>query len=339
MTDIIIDDIQNSTNQIDSINPTKTNPTQINLANLKLLSHSAIQLFRSCPRKFELDRLYGSLKKDENTIHTAYGSALGAGIQSLLETHSIDQASLTAFRNWSIGLDEVNVKAYKSFPQVINALKIFHRDFLPEFQDWELAYITVDSKGNPKPAAELSFSIDLPLGYHYRGFLDAVLKHKKTGKYRVLEIKTTGSRFVDEANYANSFQGVGYSVVLDRIATEGYSDYEVLYLVYKTFNQTYETYPFLKLQSHRINWLTDLILVVEQIELYKRSRRFSTNGDSCKAFGRLCRFFEECNYSNESIFRGAEIINVDTFDHSAFDFNFTYEELLMNQSNQLKKGI
>lgn len=303
--------------------------TTINPFNLKLLSHSAIQTLRSCPRKFELDRLQ-TTKKNDPTIHTAFGSALGSGIQKLLETNSLDAAIMEAFLKWDVDLYETLPKAYKSFPHVIQGLRNFYADAYPMLDEWELFWFP--SKNGLAPAIELSFVVKLPLGYYYRGFLDGVLRHKTTHKYRVLELKTTGSKFVDEASYSNSFQGVGYSIILDRIAPKGYSDYEVLYLVYKTYNQTFEDYPFLKLASHRMNWLNDLLLTVEIIELYKRTKRFSTNGDSCKAFGRTCRFYEECNYANESIFAGANIQYEDTLDESEFDFVFTYEELLNYQT-------
>lgn len=304
--------------------------TTINTFNLKLLSHSAIQTLRSCPRKFELDRLSPS-NRDAGTIHTAFGSAVGDGIQKVLETNSLDAGLLAAFRAWDVDLYESMPKAYKSFPHAILAVTNFYENILPQFGDWELLWID-DKYGGTKPACELSFVVKLPLGYYYRGFLDAVLRNKANGRYRVLELKTTGSKFVDEASYSNSFQGVGYSIILDKIAPEGYSDYEVLYLVFKTFNQTFEDYPFLKLSSHRMNWLNDLLLTVETIELYKRTKRFSTNGDSCKSFGRLCRFYEECNYANDSIFAGADVIHEDTMKLEDFDYVFDYEELLNFQT-------
>lgn len=304
--------------------------TTINTFNLKLLSHSAIQTLRSCPRKFELDRLSPS-RRDAATIHTAFGSAVGDGIQKVLETNSLDAGLLAAYKAWDVDLYETAPKAYKSFPHAVLAVTNFYENILPQFGDWELLRIP-DKRGGTKPACELSFVVKLPLGYYYRGFLDAVLRNKANGRYRVLELKTTGSKFVDEASYSNSFQGVGYSIILDKIAPEGYSDYEVLYLVFKTFNQTFEDYPFLKLSSHRMNWLNDLLLTVETLELYKRTKRFSTNGDSCKAFGRLCRFYEECNYSNDSIFAGADVIHEDTMKLEDFDYVFDYEELLNFQT-------
>lgn len=303
----------------------------INLNNIKLLSHSAIQIFRSCPRKFELDRLQPE-KKQEATIHTAFGHALGSGIQKIIETRSLDKGVWEAFKAWDVPLDEENPKSHKSFPLAIIGLHNFYNTALPQFGDWELAYLK-----DGKPAVELSFAIQLPRGYWYRGFLDAVLQNKITKQFRVLELKTTGSKFTDEVSYANSFQGVGYSVTLDRIAPEGYSDYEVLYLVYKTYSQEFEDYPFVKTPHHRINWINDLLLVVEQIEMYQRVKRFSQNGDSCKSFGRTCQFYEECNYSNEALFAGAKFIREETFNPDEFDFVFSLEELLSNQTHQIRR--
>lgn len=314
---------------IDELEPSFfQNQEKINYNNLKLLSHSAIQILRSCPRKFELDRLL-TKSKDEGTIHTAFGSALGAGIQKIIETKDFDKGVLEAFLNWHVPFLEENLKAFKSFPHAILGLHNFYNQALPQFGDWELAYLK-----DGKPAVELSFALSLPRGYWYRGFLDAVLKNKSTGQYRVLELKTTGSRLTDEATYANSFQGVGYSIVLDRIAPEGYNDYEVLYLVYKTYSSEFEDYPFLKTQRHRINWINDLLLTVEAIEMYSRVKRFPQNGDACKQYGRTCRFFDTCNFSNEALFSGMEKENredPEVFDPANFDFVFTLEELLTQQ--------
>lgn len=304
-------------------------PTTINLENLKLLSHSAIQTLRLCPRKFELDRLVKE-KKEESTIHTAFGSAVGAGIQKIIETSFLNTGIWEAFKTWDIDLLESDSKSFKSFPEAVIALHKFYYDVLPYFGDWYLAHLK-----DGKPASELSFSVTLPRGYYYRGFIDGVLVNKSTGKYRVLELKTTGSKLVNEVTYANSFQGVGYSIILDRIAEQGYSDYEVLYIVYKTYNSTFESFPFLKRAQDRMNWINDILLVVEQIEMYKRVGRFSTNGDACRSFGRTCRFFEECNYSNSSIFGDVNIIHESSFNPDDFDFNFTIEELLMAQKGKV----
>jgi len=59
-------------------------------------------------------------------------------------------------------------------------------------EDYELVQYVPEGATEPVPAVELSFIISLPNGFKYRGFVDAVLRHKTTGAIVVLEVKTTG---------------------------------------------------------------------------------------------------------------------------------------------------
>jgi hypothetical protein len=305
----------------------------MNQINLGMLSHSALEKFRLCPRKFELDRLEFK-PRDAGTPHTAFGHALGAGIQSLFHKKNLDIALFEAFNAWSCDLfDDIPGKK-KSFFDAMIAIEKFYITQFSMMDDWELAYLK-----DGKPAIELSFAIKLPMGMWYRGYVDAVLRHKKTGALRVLELKSTGALNIHEAMYGKSFQGVGYSIILDSISTQLHtiSDYEVLYLVYHTAKRTYEEMPFLKLISHRINWLHDLLLAVDTISLYKRVNRFPQNGGACFNFGRPCKFYETCDFSNDSLFLGFEQ-KEDTFDPNTFDFVFDYSDLVKNQSINLKNS-
>jgi hypothetical protein len=306
----------------------------MNTSNLGKLSHSALQTLRSCPRKFELDRLEYQ-PRDAGTAHTAFGHALGAGIQSLFHKGDLDIALFEAFNAWSCDLfDDIPGKK-KSFFDAMIAIEKFYITQFPLMDEWELAYLK-----DGKPAIELGFAIRLPMNFWYRGFVDAVLKHKKTGALRVLELKSTGAFTVHESMYGKSFQGVGYSIILDSISTQMnvVSDYEVLYLVYKTASRTFEEMPFLKLISHRINWLHDLLLSVDMIALYKRVGRFPQNGDSCFSFGRPCKYYETCDISNDTLFLGFTSTE-EEFDPTTFDFVFDYSDLVRNQSTNIKEQI
>lgn len=312
-------------------------PTTVNLARLKHLSYSGIETFRRCPRKFELQKLLQEELVNEKNPDFAFGHSLGAALQKYLVTRSRDAAILEAFKFWDIALDEDKPSAYKSFPHVILGLNNFINEMAHEYDDWEVAsfpYLNKETRIiEERKATELSFVIELPLGYLYRGYLDAVLVNKNTGTYRVLELKTTGARYVNEAMYKNSFQGVGYAVVLDKIAEFGYSDYAVNYLVYATGLQKYESLPFIKLRKDRISWLQDLLLTIEQLELYKRSKRYPLYGSACYAFGKVCPFFETCTYATDSILKGATIINEETTNLDSFDFKFKFEDLVSMQSD------
>ena len=293
---------------------------QINLTNVipvKLLSHSSIETLHSCPRKFEIYRM-NYAPKEKGTIDTAFGHAVGVGVQELLilsspkaDAYSYQEDSLRnigltdyqiaiwkMFLSWEVDIAEVKPKSKKSFHAACLAVEKYQQQLLPLLtSEWELAYF------EGKPAVELGFIIKLPNDYYYRGYVDAVLVNKKEKRFRVLELKTTGLNVVDVAQYKNSFQGVGYGVILDKLAASlDYSaDYYVDYLVYKTVSQEFLTFPFLKTNYQRAKWLSQLLVETETIDLYLQKELFPTHGESCYNFYRQCQYFGICERENSEL--------------------------------------
>ena len=253
--------------------------------------------------------------KGSATIDTAFGHAVGVGIQTLLEVtgdeYSVEQDDLAdaglsdyqqaiwkMFLSWEVPIDETKPKSKKSFHAACLAVEKYQQQLLPTLsQEWELAYF------EDKPAVELGFIITLPNGYYYRGFVDAVLVNKTEKRFRVLELKTTGLNVVDIAQYKNSFQGVGYGVILDKLAANmNYeADYYVDYLVYKTVGQEFLTYPFLKTTYQRAKWLSQLLVETETIDLYLKKELFPTHGESCYNYYRQCQYFGMCERDNADL--------------------------------------
>lgn len=298
---------------------------------LKLLSHSSLTTLHSCPRKFELYRLNAGEARG-SSVDTAFGSAFGTGIQSLIEHEgNLDKAIFVAFLAWDVPLVEENSKSNKSFWEVVLALKSFTLLQLPLIlKDWEIARLK-----DGKPAVELSFSITLPDSFAYRGFVDLVLKHRTEKRYKIWELKTTGSYTVHEAQYKNSFQGVGYGVVLDAIAAgQGAdSDYFVDYYVYKTKSREFDLMPFLKSNLQRMRWLSQLLLEVEKLQLYDRMGMFPMHGENCYNFFRPCEYFGICEMSNSSLVDEAKATLIPK--EEKVDFTFDFSELLATQQEQL----
>ena len=270
-----------------------------NVPKTKLLSHSSISTLNSCPRKYEIYKL-NLMAKEPSTVDTAFGHALGAGIQSLLVTGGdMELAKCVAFANWEVDITWSNDKAKKSFYHVCLALEVFLANQLPVILDeWEVLYI------NGRPASELGFCIEMPNQYFYRGFIDIVLVHRTHRTTKVIELKTTKFNNVDPAMYRNSFQGVGYGVILDAIASELNldSDFYVDYIVYQTGSMQFTTLPFLKTFYQRAKWLDQLQLVMKTIDLYESTgSNFPMNGDSCFNFFKPCPYFGQCEQPNESL--------------------------------------
>jgi hypothetical protein len=114
----------------------------------------------------------------------------------------------------------------------------------------------------------------------------------------VLELKTTGLKAVNEAQYKNSSQAIGYSIILDTVAP-GLSSYELLYLVYVSSSQEYHPMPFTKNYSERAAWIRELLLDCDIIELYEKAEHYPKHGEFCFSFFRECEWMSNCKLSTK----------------------------------------
>lgn len=302
---------------------------------VKLLSHSSRVLLHTCPRKYQLYRLNGRKEEDERTkteseVTFAFGHAVGIGIQSTLEGKTYNQIMIDTFLGWDTDLLNQTPRQVKSFWLAVHAVERLHAILSAgELEDWELVYY------QGKPAVELSFLIKLPNGFKYRGYVDAVLRHKVTGEIRVLEVKTSSGR-AEVANYKNSGQAVGYSVVLDIMFPE-LSSYEVLYLVYETKSFEYVQLPFNKSLFQRALWLQELIIDCKQIELYESFDVYPMHGESCYDFFRDCDYLSTCVMDTDKLTQvlTQEWIDKEEAENEKFQFKVSFEELVQKQ---IEKG-
>jgi len=267
---------------------------------LKLLSHSSRTTLHDCPRKYQLYRLSSQQisleaeKETEQGVTFAYGSAVGVGVQSTMENKSINQIYLDTFLEWDVDLLDETPRQNKSFWLALFAVQKFIalRDagFL---ETYELVYY------QGKPAVELAFQVLLPNDFRYRGYVDAVLKHKQTGEIMVLENKTS-SGTANSATFKNSGQALGYSVVLDILFPQ-LSSYTVLYLVYETKTMEYKELPFEKSLLQRALWLQELLIDTQAVELYESYATYPMHGESCFDFFRECEYLSLCTLSTKNL--------------------------------------
>ena len=263
---------------------------------IRQLSYSSLLTLHQCPRKFQLYKLRSTHKTQEDeqsTITFAFGHIIGEAIAATLAGSGEQEVIWRMFLGWHTDLMAENPKQGKSFWEAVIAVQKLRslRDagFL---QEYELVYY------DGRSAVELSFAINFPDGFRLRGFVDAVLRHKTTGKIIVLECKTTSSAALNPATYKNSAQAIGYSIVLDHIYPE-LSSYEVLYLVYQTKSREYTPIPFVKTYLQRALWIRELLLDIETIEMYERAGVYPMHGESCVSFGRDCEYLQTCTLSTE----------------------------------------
>lgn len=281
--------------QIDFSTPTIYTGTDPRILNL---SYSSLLTLHSCPRKFQLYKLNTTVDQQEDipgSITFAYGHAVGSGIQAVLEGLSIEQIMFKEFLAWDIDILADNPKQNKSFWGAIFAIRQFSSMLQNGYlEDYELVIY------NGKPACELSFVIHLPDGFKYRGFVDAVLQHKITGEVLVLECKTTNAASVNPAQYKNSAQAIGYSIVLDALFPT-LSAYKVLYLVYQTKSESFVQLPFDKSYYSRALWIRELLLDIEVIKMYEDTEIYPMHGESCYSYFRECEYMQVCTLSTSNL--------------------------------------
>jgi hypothetical protein len=209
---------------------------------------------------------------------------------------------------------------------------------IDELRDYELAFINVD--GVDVPAIELQFRILLENDYVYEGHIDLIIRHKHTGVYAILELKTSGFRDVHDAIYANSDQALSYSIVLDKLVDgEAQSSYQVFYLVYTSPDQKWVLRSYPKEVKRRFDWINNIVRAAEIIEYYHSAAEdgipYPTNGSACYEYFTPCRYFGVCHYDNSSLellYKRRADDDSQVFDHEDnAHFIFTLEEIITAQ--------
>lgn len=317
---------------------------RILLRNGNCTSHSKLSMLHKCPRLYELESLKASTpaaeEPDELNLDFAFGHAVGAGIQTYGATGDLVAAQFAAFLSWKAPYDMEATDKYgnskgKSLHWACYAVEkfaVFMQE--SELSDWEVLRLP-----DGRPAVELSFGIDTQNGYFHFGHIDTVLINKQTKKLAVWEGKTTGMEIVDEAAYGNSYQALGYSVVVDAIASQlalPDADYEVFYVVYSSKSREFQLLPFPKSRTQRAEWLQDLLLTHATLEKYSELQFFPKRGDHClDKWGKKCRWYGTCQMRNSSLFPGASIKKVSSLQEvKSVDFFFTLEELVAAQKSR-----
>lgn len=311
---------------------------------LKLLSHSSRTTLHKCPRKYQLYRLSSQelaleeIKELEQGVTFAYGTVVGVGVQSVLEGKTEAQVILDTFLSWDVDLLDNTPRQNKSFWLALFAVQRFislkEDGFLEEY---ELVYYSPDTAiiEVDLPAVELGFQINLPNGFKYRGFVDAVLKHKTTGEIMVLECKTS-SGTAQPATFKNSGQALGYSVVLD-ILFPSLSSYTVMYLVYETKSYDYKELPFQKSLLQRALWLQELLIDTQLVETYDSYDVYPMHGESCFDFFRECEYLSLCTLSTENLVKPLDSGMLERIakEEERYDFIIDFNDLV---DAQLEKG-
>lgn len=307
------------------------------------LSYSRQLVLQNCPRKYELDSKY-AIKANRSSVTFSYGHAVALGIQYAIAGYSYNRCMIEAMLGYTHGEDDLGTDAEraskKSLWSALLAVSEFHQKYelgLYKFLDgWQIAKV-LNSKGELVEAIELTFVMELLEDFTYEGHIDLVLYHPVKKRFMVVELKTTGLTTVDEASYKNSSQALGYGAVIDLMADSlGHSaSFDVLYLVFQSRSRTLVPMPFTKTPRDRAEWITSLVVDVQQIQQYEQMG-YPKRGQNCYNFFRACEYIKTCGLTNESLSKMYTKPTGETDAESYTqllepDFKFTLEDLLVRQ--------
>lgn len=255
------------------------------------LSHSTLEVFHRCERLYQLRRLLVApddalADDDSGKEHLSFGHAFGAGVQTYLLTQDRNQM---LYQAWLAYWPEVETDK-KNVPRVLalllKAVPILDSLLL----DYEVENLSDVERG---------FMLAIEDSYYYVGYIDAVLRNRFTGRYYVLECKTTGLMLENlEPLYANSGQALGYSIALDRMANQSLDDFGVIYLVGQLMRTHTEDrikqLSFHKSMKDRLNWFLSLAMDVKHLQLCADLNVYPKRGESCLKFNKPCPEFGTC---------------------------------------------
>lgn len=284
------------------------------------LSYSALELLHTCPRKFELSKLAAPEGEEGESLDLLAGSALHAGIQAAFQNLPLSTCIWEAYKVWVVerGVDYYEASTKKSLLKVCMHIQKFHAVRDEVFADWDLAEM------NGRPAVEIGFRVALPRGDFYRGWIDLVLKHRHSEEYAALELKTTGLKDVNPAVYENSFQGMSYACIVDKIT--GLRNPRQIFYVFefdKANTLEQRLFEFWRSPTDKQSWLPSLALDSLMLRTYNKAGHFPMRGSSCFQYFRPCYFMRICNLPRQ----GEYDLQSKEEKAGTYDYEFTLEDL------------
>ena len=132
------------------------------------------------------------------------------------------------------------------------------------------------------------------------------------------------------------------AIVIDML---GGADYDVMYAVYSSTEQTWTQFDFVKHAYQKAEWIQDQLLLHRQIDDYAELKFFPKRGRSCYNFMRRCDQFDMCSTSFQHRFqmeyndlpRIKSIADISKIE--AVDFATTMTEIVNRQKEKLNESI
>lgn len=299
------------------------------------LSSSTLGLMQGCERKFQKTKLLHNPRQRDESPAMSFGKAYGAASQFYMilrtEGHSVqeslDSAIWEFFKAYAPWLEDERRFMERGI-YILERSVPFHEARLME---WEIATF------NGRYASELSFKLDIDETYYYVGYLDLVLKNRKTGRYAVTDNKTTSLQMQDLSPlYKHSDQVLGYSIILDQIVSKELGDFDTNYWVAQLpsrglaslYEPKFHELTFPKNLKDRFEWFLKLYLDVERFKTLAEIGTYPKR-NNCNSYNKVCPFWGECQFTQ--LDRPA----IYTPDDIEYDFTYKLDDVFEDHRRRL----
>lgn len=302
------------------------------------LSHSSFELLHGCERKFQLTKLLKNERLREESPAMSFGKGVGAAWQAyfVLRSQGHSKADALASAEYTCWVEyHPLLEDDKRFLERALSIVKSSTPFLERMlEDWEVAYL------NGRPAYELGFNLNIDAKFHYVGYVDLVVRNRRSGRFAIVDIKTTSLGGEDLSPiYKFSDQCLGYSIVLDKIAGEGLADYDVMYWVCQLpwnkgdlYSPRLTEYVFPKTLKDRFDWFLKVYLDISYLRNLEELDAYPKRGGNCRAYNRTCTFFNECQFT------ASDTPALYIPDSTAYDFTYELSEILDDHMNRLRNA-
>lgn len=265
------------------------------------VSYSSLNTFASCPRKFEFDKLYPKPSGREEFYAGAVGTALHEGYQEYMVSRNRDSATWKFMLAFPFELESYESNDYRSFNACLQTLEEMFNHI--QMDEYELAQIKRPD-GVDVPALEVPFELRfnnyrLPdgRGVAFIGYIDMITRSRMTGLYQTMDIKTSRMKINDATGkFRFDSQQVPYGIVVDHVAAESITEFEVLYLsaYIDLIQPEVSMYKFKKTQTDIQEWVANKVVQLDQMVSFIESDYFPRTDGGCMFFNRPCRYLEPC---------------------------------------------
>lgn len=284
------------------------------------VSYSSMNVFASCERKFEFQKLYPQRKRESDMFAADVGTALHHAYQDYLTHGDRDRAVWIYMQDYPYESEFRQNNDYRSLEAGLSTLdEMFEAVAM---SDYELATIrrpatAVELSDSPDvshydvPAIEVPFEIRfngivLPdgRGIAFVGFIDAIMRNVINGRYRTTDIKTHRRSLHDAtAKYRFDDQQTPYGLIVEHIQGNAIDEFEVLYLdtYVDVLEPRVQLYPFARSKDDVQEWLLNRVLQFQKIQRSLETDYFPRTSGGCLFYNKPCYFLEPCQSRNRDM--------------------------------------